>query len=180
MDDAPTNALSIPDQEVELLRRRLQRAAARICRGPLVIHVEDIVQIALMRVVEGIARGEVKPDVPSSYLSRAAYSVLVDEVRRQRRRMEVPMTETTKPELPRHAEGNPERAGADLEIRRALRDCLAGLIRPRRLAVTMHLQGHSMKESARLLDWPPKRIDNLVYRGLVDLRLCLSKKGITP
>ena len=180
MDDIPTTAIPIPDQEVELLRRRLQRAAARICRGPLVIHVEDIVQIVLMRVVEGIARGEVKPVVPSSYLSRAAYSVLVDEVRRQRRRREVPMTETTRPQLPPHAAGNPERAGADLEIRRALRDCLAGLIRPRRLAVTMHLQGHSIQESARLLDWPSKRIDNLVYRGLGDLRRCLSTKGITP
>ena len=180
MEDVPSAANSIPDEDVELLRRRLQRAAARICRGPLVIHVEDIVQTALMRVVEGIARGEVKPDIPSSYLSRAAYSVLVDEVRRQRRRREVPMTETTRPQLPPHAEGNPERASADLEIRRGLRDCLAGLIRPRRLAVTMHLQGHSIRESARLLDWPPKRIDNLVYRGLDDLRRCLSKKGITP
>lgn len=90
------------------------------------------------------------------------------------------MTETTRPQLPPHAAGNPERAGADLEIRRALRDCLAGLIRPRRLAVTMHLQGHSIQESARLLDWPSKRIDNLVYRGLGDLRRCLSTKGITP
>jgi len=180
LDNVPTTATSIPDQVVELLRRRLQRAAAGICHGPLVIHVEDIVQIALMRVVEGIARGEVKPDVSSSYLSRTAYSILVDEIRRQRRRREVPMTETTAPQLPPHAEGNPERAGADLEIRRALRDCLAGLIRPRRLAVTMHLQGHSIRESARLLDWPPKRIDNLVYRGLSDLRRCLSQKGITP
>lgn len=179
MTENPTAAGPISEDDLSLLRQRLVRAAARICRGPLVVHVEDIVQMALMKVAEGVSRGEVNRQVPSSYLSRTAYCVLVDEVRRQRRRREVPLDETAGTELQANV-GNPERAGADREIRRAVRDCLMTLVRPRRLAVTLHLQGHSIRESAQLLDWPPKRVDNLVYRGLADLRRCLTGKGITP
>jgi RNA polymerase sigma-70 factor (ECF subfamily) len=52
--------------------------------------------------------------------------------------------------------------------------------RERRLAVILHLQGHSVREAARLLDWAFKRTENLVYRGLADLRACLQSKGMTP
>ena len=48
------------------------------------------------------------------------------------------------------------------------------------MAVTLYLQGHSVPEAARVLDWPAKRTENLVYRGLADLRECLMKKGIQP
>jgi len=36
----------------------------------------------------------------------------------------------------------------------------------RRLAVALHLQGHTVAEAARLLDLSFKRTENLVYRGL--------------
>ena len=44
----------------------------------------------------------------------------------------------------------------------------------------LHLQGHSVPDAARLLGWPAKRTENLVYRGLADLRRCLIAKGHTP
>lgn len=168
------------DRDLTLLRGRLHQAVRRLCRGPLRLDVEDIVQTALLRVTDAVARGEVKREVPSSYLSRVAFNVVVDEVRRQRRRREVPVQETDRLELPQHHGGNPERACADAEIRRGVRDCLTRLVRPRRLAVTLHLQGHSIRESARLLVWAEKRVDNLVYRGLGDLRRCLAAKGFAP
>jgi RNA polymerase sigma-70 factor (ECF subfamily) len=52
--------------------------------------------------------------------------------------------------------------------------------RERRLAVTLHLQGHTVPEAARILDWAAKQTENLVYRGLADLRACLMAKGIRP
>ena len=52
--------------------------------------------------------------------------------------------------------------------------------RERRLAVTLHLQGHTVPQAARLLDFSPKQTENLVYRGLADLRACLLAKGIRP
>jgi RNA polymerase sigma-70 factor (ECF subfamily) len=46
--------------------------------------------------------------------------------------------------------------------------------------VTLHLHGHSLVEAARILDWAAKQTENLVYRGLADLRKCLLAKGIRP
>ncbi|HZN04607.1 MAG TPA: RNA polymerase sigma factor [Candidatus Polarisedimenticolia bacterium] len=172
--------VAIPDQDLILLRRRLHDAATRLCRGPLTLHLEDIVQTALLRVREALLRGDVERSVPASYLSRAAFSALVDEVRRQRRRREVPVEEVRDVPLPRHHPGDPERAGGDADIRRAIRACLATLVPPRRLAVTLHLQGHSGREAARLLAWAEKRVNNLIYRGLGDLRRCLASKGFAP
>jgi len=65
-------------------------------------------------------------------------------------------------------------------VGRAIRDCLLGLVTPRRLAVTLHLQGHTVPQAAEVLGWDAKRTENLVYRGLADLRVCLARKGVTP
>ena len=54
------------------------------------------------------------------------------------------------------------------------------LVLPRRLAVTLHLQGHTVPEAGSLLGWNAKRAENLVYRGLADLRDCLAGKGVRP
>jgi RNA polymerase sigma-70 factor, ECF subfamily len=46
--------------------------------------------------------------------------------------------------------------------------------------VTLYLQGHTVPETARILGWDAKRAENLVYRGLADLRQCLMGKGHRP
>ena len=63
---------------------------------------------------------------------------------------------------------------------RAIEGCLAGRAEPRRLAVTLHLQAHSVPEAAALLGWEEKRTENLVYRGMAELRRCLEGRGVTP
>ena len=75
---------------------------------------------------------------------------------------------------------DPERVAASRQIGRGIQDCLSRMQRDRRLAVTLHLQGHSVPDAARVLDWPAKRTENLVYRGMADLRECLMSKGIQP
>ena len=57
---------------------------------------------------------------------------------------------------------------------------LQELSEDRRRAVTLYLQGHSIPEAARILEWDVKRTENLVYRGLADLRTCLLRKGHRP
>ena len=74
---------------------------------------------------------------------------------------------------------DPERAAAGRELGAVIQGCLGRLVRPRRLAVTLHLMGHSVPEAARLLGWSVKRLENLVYRGLADLRGCLKTSGVT-
>jgi RNA polymerase sigma-70 factor (ECF subfamily) len=75
---------------------------------------------------------------------------------------------------------DPERTAVSLEIGRGIQACLAHMKRERRLAVTLHLQGHTVTEAARILEWPFKRTENLIYRGLADLRACLRCKGLQP
>ena len=79
----------------------------------------------------------------------------------------------------------PRKPGGDLEdpsreVGRGIQSCLLRMKRERRLAVTLYLQGHNVAEAARILDWPVKRTENLIYRGLADLRACLKSKRIEP
>ena len=75
---------------------------------------------------------------------------------------------------------NPERQAAGREIGDSIRACLRGLLKPRRMAVVLYLQGESVGEASQLLGWNTKRVNNLVYRGLADLRTCLRSKGVEP
>ena len=165
------------------LRQDLARAVARICPGWLSDQRDDLVQTAVMRVMQSIGRkapaAEGDPPLTSSYLYRVAYSALVDEIRRVRRRRETSLDdEAVGPSA--ITDESPERVMASRDIGRGIIDCLARMKRERRLAVTLYLQGHSVPDASRLLDWPAKRTENLVYRGLADLRGCLMSKGIRP
>ena len=160
------------------------RAVRRQCPPWLSDYAQDIAQIALTKVI-AIAQGaEGERPLSSFYLHRVAHSALVDEIRRRKRRPEVPLDEPTdtgaQPRLEPRAQGDPERSASFRELGAAVRDCLLAAGRDRRLAVTLYLQGHSVPESARILGWDAKRTENLIYRGLAGLRQCLMGKGHKP
>jgi RNA polymerase sigma-70 factor (ECF subfamily) len=168
----------LADEDAALLLEQLHRAVARVCPQWHSVERDDVVQAAIVRVLELRRRNPEREDLSFAYLRRVAYSAFIDEVRRRQRRGEEPLEPEGRPAV---AAGNPgpERRSASREIGEAIRACLATLIRPRRLAITLHLQGHKVPEIARLLGWAAKRADNLVYRGLADLRECLAGKGVT-
>ena len=123
----------------------------------------------------------------TSYLYRVAHSVLVDEIRARRRKPEValeiqdPEDSHLSPAETVAAPGaNPEDRARSAEIGQATRDCLGRLVEDRRRAVVLHLAGHSVPDAAGLLGWAAKRTENLVYRGIADLRRCLEQKGLRP
>lgn len=176
--EAAAGTQAAPEQEIARVRRELSRAVVRICPRWLADRADDLVQVALMRVLDAQPQGEGNAPVAASYLRRAAYSALVDEIRRLRRRQEVPLdADSPADETPVEAP-SPEARAAGRELGRAIRECLKRLVAPRRYAVALHLQGHSVPESARILGWAAKRTENLVYRGLADLRSCLVTKGV--
>ncbi|MBJ6761211.1 RNA polymerase sigma factor [Myxococcaceae bacterium JPH2] len=170
----------VPEPGLEALRRDLERAVASVCPGTQRAWREDLLQSAMIRVVELQRREPDRAQLSQAYLYRVAYTALIDELRRQSRRREVALedleTGAPQPEAP----DNPERSAGASQIGRAVRDCLSRLVTDRRQAVTLHLQGHSVPEAAALLGWEDKRTENLVYRGMSALRACLSKKGIEP
>lgn len=162
------------------LREQLVRAVRRACPSWLAADADDLVQAAMMKLMEIIRRGEGNVELSPFYVRRTAYSAVVDEIRRRRRRGEVPL-EPEEGEMERPAPlPDPESRSSGREMGRAIRRCLAELIRPRRLAVSLHLQGHRTKEVGELMGWSAKRAENLIYRGLADLRGCLEGKGFGP
>ncbi|MEM8932381.1 MAG: RNA polymerase sigma factor [Acidobacteriota bacterium] len=166
--------------ELATLRRQLERAVRKVCPPSLADRAEDLVQTALLKVMD---RHRANPDrtFNATYLYRTAHSALIDEIRRLKRRGEESLDDDEGEPKPLATERpDPEHGAAGRQLGRAIADCLGRLVTPRRWAVSLHLQGHSVPEAADLLDWKRKRVENLVYRGLADLRLCLDTKGFAP
>ncbi len=166
------------------LRAALARAVRRQCPRWLTDHADDLAQAALMKIMGAAPGGEGERTLSSFYLYRVAHSALVDEIRRRQRRREVSLDGDDSAQdhgVPEpRADGDPERDASFRELGAAVRGCLLDMGADRRQAVMLHLQGHSVPDAARLLGWPAKRTENLVYRGLADLRRCLIAKGHTP
>ena len=167
------------------LAAAVARAVRRQCPCWLSDQAQDIAQAALIKVMRSAKDFEGERPLTPFYLYRVAHSALVDEIRRRRRRREVALeivSDTA--EGPRsiepRAQGDPEQDMSFGELGAAVRDCLVAMKRERRLAVMLHLQGHPVPEAARILGWNVKRTENLVYRGLADLRQCLACKGHRP
>ena len=140
----------------------LIRAVERHCPPALAAQREDLVQMALLRLLERPA-GEGTTPRGASYLWRVAYTVVIDEIRRFRRQ------QRQVEQLPADERGTP-----GPEARSELLECLGALQDRRRTAVTLHLEGFRTAEVATALGWTEKQAENLVYRGLADLRACLE------
>jgi RNA polymerase sigma-70 factor (ECF subfamily) len=163
--------------EAEHLCSIIRRAIARLCSADLSAARDDLVQSALLRVLE-VEAAEAKPVRSTSYLMMVAFTTTASEIRRLRRRRALNVHEVAPadPERPLEVQAPEARPQAAL----AIRDCLERLAEPRRLAVQLHLQGFSAGEAGVVLGWSLKRVQNLVFRGVADLRQCLEKKGIWP
>ena len=168
------------DEALIQLRKRLSQAVTRICPAWLAIHAEDIVQAAMMRIVDSVRSDEGIADLRSLYVRKAAYSAMVDEIRRIRRDSAAPDGEEIVARAEDRSARNPEQRAHLTQLGQAIRGCLAGLVDGRRVAVTLYLQGHSVPETSRLGRFTLKQAENLVYRGLADLRRCLTLKGHSP
>lgn len=168
------------DEGIAEIRRRCLRAVTRYCPAWLADRREDIAQVATLRFLEIRERDEGRRFSPA-YLDRVAYGCTIDEMRRQRRRLdEVAVDEDRPAASARPPAVDPERATAAREIGRGILDCLETLVRPRRRAVTLYLLGHPVPSIGRLLGWSTRKAESLVYRGLENLRRCLRRKGWAP
>jgi RNA polymerase sigma-70 factor (ECF subfamily) len=163
------------DLDVEQLRIDIARAVRSICPRWLADHADDLSQIAVSRILDRLRATEGRLEISSGYLYRTAYSVVIDEIRRRRRLRETPL----ELDVPvQSKEGDPERQMFSREVRDAITGCLSRLATPRRRAVTLHLMGHSVGQIGALLECRYKQAENLVYRGMGDLRACLRKRGV--
>lgn len=178
-EEAPVFHRYSKGEEYADLRERLTRAMRKIAPAWMKDRVDDLVQMGLMKIMRS-GKIEEEIEMNNSFVYRLAHSVVVDEIRKHRRRNETDID----PQLPDPVEpnvrANPEAMCGGQEIGAAIVDALALLKDERRRAVTLYLQGHSVPEIARLLDFKPKKSENLVYRGLSELRGHLRKAGFEP
>ena len=154
-----------------------------VCPHWLRDRTDDIVQNAVIRVLRLLEQSEGKRELAPSYLWKVAYTAMIDEVRRVHpERYESLEGAVADGAPPSHASKalDPESETSGRELGAAIQSCLQTLVRPRRLAVALYLYGHGVPEAARLMGWDAKRTENLVYRGLNDMRKCLSAKGLEP
>lgn len=165
-------------EQVDQIRQVLQRAIVRICPDWLKSSRDDLVQNAMLKILENQKLVEGNPGIKSSYLYKTAHSVMIDEIRRVRRRAESALDDSELFEDSNCA--GPYQSALGQKISIALRECLARMAESRCMGVTLHLQGHKIPDIARLLGWRTKQADNNVYRGLADLRRCLKEKGFEP
>jgi len=185
IDDAANQEPAPAESRWTALAAAMARAVRRQCPAWLSDHAQDIAQMALAKVMAAEEKREGERPLTPFYLHKVAHSALVDEIRRRKRRPEVPLEGTSESgglegRFEPRAAGDPESSASFRELGAAVRDCLAAASRERRLAVTLYLQGHTVPETARILGWDNKRAENLVYRGLADLRQCLMGKGHRP
>ncbi|HEY3177092.1 MAG TPA: sigma-70 family RNA polymerase sigma factor [Candidatus Polarisedimenticolia bacterium] len=170
----------LADVDVASLRHQLHQSVTRVCPRWLFDSVDDIVQVAVMRVVDLCRESGGIERFPSSYLKKVAYSAAVDEIRRHYRRREVAIEDAPEMNLAPSRHADPEQHSVAREIDKGIRECLAALARPRRRAVTLYLQGYSAPETGRALAIGLRKAEHLIYRGLADLRRCLASKGLRP
>lgn len=170
----PTSGTLTPEV-VAGIRATLQRAILRFCPRWLTEDREELVQGATLQVIETWRRGEKREAPDHSYLMRVAFTTIAGAIRRRRRERFVPLDDSyVMDETPR---SNPEMTHDASKITAAIRDCVRQMPEDRRQAVILWLHGYGRQESARVLGWPLKRVDNCRHRGLEDLRRCLSDKG---
>ncbi len=175
-----------PGDDYDRIRQVLERAVARICPARWADRRLDIVQAALLRLLEMDRRAEIasggEKEGPrsASYLWQVAYTAMVDEMRRVGRRREVSLDDARAADPAIEAPAAPDGHERCIDLGRAIQGCLERLVEPRRLAVALHLEGFRAAESARALGWDITRIRNLVFRGMDDLRRCLEGRGVRP
>jgi RNA polymerase sigma factor (sigma-70 family) len=164
--------------DLERIREALQRAVRRFCPRWLATDREDLVQAACVRVLQASKRSGKEPgSFEASYLWRVAHSAVMDEIRRRRR--EGPLDVNSSPSAVEDAH-DPESDLRAALVREAIREGVRTLSPARQGAVMLYLHGFSLADSARILGWNSKRVDNQRYQGLAELRRYLEKRGLEP
>lgn len=157
--------------------RRVRHAVRRSCPSYLASQADDVAQDVLVQLLKKLERTEGKVDFSSIYLLKAAHGVTVDEIRRRSRRRE--QTGMEDEMLGNEGSGpDPERNALSRSLGREIHLCLEVIIPSRRAAVTLHLFGCAVPEIATRLDCSEKSADNRLYRGMKNLRDCLTGKGL--
>ena len=141
--------------------------------------LEEVMQDVRIRLWKALGSGERIGRVNTSYVYQAAMSAVCDLVRSRRSQR------THSGDDDRDAERTAVIPGPDAgferrELAREIGRALEQLNPAQRPVVRMYLAGYPQGEIEKLLGWTEAKTRNVLYRGLAQLRLMLSQKGIGP
>ncbi len=162
------------------IHHQLTAILRRICPLWLGDRQQDLLQVAMLKVMAIEERRRGQTVWTPTYLSRMANSLLIDELRRRARQPEEPFDDQIADGIPATESFDPEGALLGRELGRALRESLAALVPARRQACRLHLLGFGYQEIASQLGWDPKKVENAICRGLADLRQSFAARGLVP
>lgn len=165
------------------LYEKIAQAIRRSCPVWMNHRRDDLTQLAVLKILERWQRADQKISFCASYLFRTAHAVVIDAIRKHRRKdahtiMDSQHEHSLIDQSSTKPNDDPEAEQHRQDLRSAIFDCLGKMKTERRLALSLNLQGFSNREAAQMLGWGEKRNENLTSRGRMDLRKCLTKKGI--
>jgi RNA polymerase sigma-70 factor (ECF subfamily) len=178
LDDRDAQSCALADAQThQSLLRDLERAVRRVCPRSLAPDAEDLVQESFIRLMRA-RKLDGQSKLSAAYLKKVAYSAVIDEIRRRRREPAADLA-SDRMDIESAADRMQEEA-PDMALGDAMEVSLQRLQPDRRRALTLHLLGYSVPEVARMLECNAKRADNLVHRGLAQLREYLHQMGLRP
>jgi len=132
------------------------------------MQAEDLLQEVKIRLWKALAKNS-KKQIYSAYVTQVVNSVIIDQIRRVRRH-----------EKNINALKEDEMSGGGMEWSYALPNAVIapaveGLLQSRRRIVRLFLMDYSTREISELLNFSDKKVHNLLYRGLRDLKGALKK-----
>jgi len=157
-------------------RTLMARYVRRYCPAWLAEQREDLVQMALVRVLRAGATVEHR----RAYFKRTARATVLDEMRRARHRTEVGMSTSVRRRATDSMDLSPETRVRGGQVGAAMEEAVGDVVPSRQAAVKLYLEGHGVSEIAQQLGQPRKTTANQVYRGLEDLRRALEARGVRP
>ncbi len=177
MDDIERLLRSVIEDYSSLIRKVVQ--AHLFARDGA--DLDDIEQEIRLKLWSALKSGKNIRQLPS-YIKRVAYTVTIDQVRRQR--MQAPYREALEgdPSEDIAAAGRPESPlERDLERREMsarLREMILRLEGDRGRVLDLYAAGRSVEEICAATGWDKVRVRHLLYRGIEDLRARGALEGV--
>ena len=141
---------------------------------------EDIAQEVFLSIVRRQEHTKLKRERGDAYFAQAACNKAIDLIRKRLVRKERPLEDVVEVWLDADDPLTPEQHYESRQSYAMIRRCLELMDAPRRRAVELKILGETAKQSAKILRWTRRQVENRVFRGIRDLRDCLSFRGIGP
>jgi RNA polymerase sigma-70 factor (ECF subfamily) len=153
--------------------------------------IDELIQDVRIRLwrahaKDAIRRGsESLSDVPASYVYRTATTAALDLIRRRRAGRAASHDGIETADMLERAVdyslvavATPDQEAETAELAAQVDRAIETIPASRRAVVRMYLAGYPREEIAEVMGWTEAKTRNLVYRGLSDLRACLTEWGI--